>query len=247
MTAAAFDEGSEDRIQVRSPARAESVFLDLAVGRVHCLGWGGSDDAAVLLLHGLNETAHVWDQVAPRLSERFTVLAVDQRGHGHSSWAKDGDYGLEAMVGDLEAVTRYFGLRRFAVAGASMGAAHAIALAARLPRDVTHVAVLDLAPPEDPPETSSRTDPALLRDPRFRKTGMGAWEDVRRVRCPTLVIRGAESDARALWTADAMLARLPQGRLVTIPGAGQGVAQDKPEALARALQTFLLEPDGWWS
>jgi pimeloyl-ACP methyl ester carboxylesterase len=86
-----------------------------------------------------------------------------------------------------------------------------------------------------------RLDPALLRHPRFRDGAMGAWEDVDKVRCPTLVIRGEESDVLSPAMAQAMLERLPAGRLVTVPGAGHSVAGDNPDGFAGALLPFLLE------
>jgi haloacetate dehalogenase len=40
---------------------------------------------AVLLMHGYPETSSTWHAVAPRLAERFTVVAPDLRGYGDSS------------------------------------------------------------------------------------------------------------------------------------------------------------------
>src|SRR5579863_8559793 len=113
----------------------ESFFVELPYGRLHYLRCGTPDQAPVLLLHGVNQTCHSWDEVAPLLCDRFTVFAIDQRGHGQSAWAMNGDYSLDAMVGDLVELTRVLALRRFAVVGMSMGAAHAIALTARRPRE----------------------------------------------------------------------------------------------------------------
>src|SRR5262249_10294753 len=78
--------------------------------------------------------------------DRFTVFAPDQRGHGESAWAKDADYSLEAMVSDVSELATRLALGRCAVVGMSMGAAHAIALAARRPEFVSHLVVVDFAP-----------------------------------------------------------------------------------------------------
>lgn len=275
-------------------ASGESFFVDLAHGPFHGLRWAGPElGGTLLLLHGVNQTAHSWDEVAPRLCDRFTVIAVDQRGHGESAWAKDGDYGLEAMVGDLAELARFLGLRRVAVAGMSMGAAHAIALAARWPQVVSHLVVVDFAPVIEPKGLEAirhvlgmswpsfeaavtqiasfnprrtvdnvrdrlrhslgerpggswgwRLDPALLRHPRFGDGAMGARDDVEKVRCPTLVVRGDESDILSPEMAEAMIARLRAGRLVTVAGAGHSVAGDDPESFTRAVRSFLLE-QGW--
>ena len=49
--------------------------------RLVCRDWGGSG-RPVLLLHGLAGHAGEWDVPAQRLSPRYRVVAVDQRGHG---------------------------------------------------------------------------------------------------------------------------------------------------------------------
>ncbi|MBO0705291.1 MAG: alpha/beta fold hydrolase, partial [Candidatus Dormibacteraeota bacterium] len=38
----------------------------------------------MLLLHGTPETHLMWNRLAPRLAERFTVVATDLRGYGES-------------------------------------------------------------------------------------------------------------------------------------------------------------------
>ena len=40
----------------------------------------------IVLLHGWALNSHVWDDIAPRLSEQFTVECVDLPGHGLSPW-----------------------------------------------------------------------------------------------------------------------------------------------------------------
>ena len=51
--------------------------------RLHYRDWGGSGQPLVLL-HGLASTCRIWDLVAPILAEDFSVVALDQRGHGLS-------------------------------------------------------------------------------------------------------------------------------------------------------------------
>lgn len=49
---------------------------------------------------------------------------------------------------------------------------------------------------------------------------------------PVLVVRGEQSDILSAETADKMLARLPQGELVTIAGTGHAPTLEEPEAVA---------------
>ena len=46
----------------------------------------GDNGPPVLLLHGGGQTRHAWRSTAEKLaSERYTVYALDQRGHGTPS------------------------------------------------------------------------------------------------------------------------------------------------------------------
>ena len=60
-----------------------------------------------------------------------------------------------------------------------------------------------------------------------------------RVSCPTLVVRGAESDVFFEEDAARLAASLPQGRHVTIPEAGHTVQGDNAKDLVLALKEFL--------
>ena len=59
--------------------------------RFHYLEWGRADAPTVILLHGGHQQSHSWDLVSLHLARRFRVLALDQRGHGDSEWARDVD------------------------------------------------------------------------------------------------------------------------------------------------------------
>jgi pimeloyl-ACP methyl ester carboxylesterase len=104
----------------------------------------GSGDAgpAILLLHGLASTSHIWDLVAPRLAASFRVVAYDQRGHGRSSKPTSG-YGFSSMTADATTVIRALRLGRPIVVGHSWGANVALELAARRSRHVSGCVLLD--------------------------------------------------------------------------------------------------------
>ncbi len=59
------------------------------------------------------------------------------------------------------------------------------------------------------------------------------------VTCPTLVVRGADSDVFHDEDAERLAAALPDGRWVTIPKAGHTVQGDNPKDLVAALREFL--------
>ena len=57
--------------------------------------------------------------------------------------------------------------------------------------------------------------------------------------CPTLVVRGAESDVFHEEDGQRLAQHLPDGHYVTIPKAGHTVQGDNPKDLAAALREFL--------
>lgn len=68
--------------------------------------WGRRTGARTLvLLHGYPDSASVWAEVAPRLAERFHVVAYDMRGVGLSGEpAGPSPYRFDVLLGDLAAV-----------------------------------------------------------------------------------------------------------------------------------------------
>ena len=80
--------------------------------RFHFLDWGAADAPPIVLLHGGHQSAHSWDLVSLHLAQRYRVLALDQRGHGDSEWARDVAYSNHEMSLDAEAFIGALGLQR---------------------------------------------------------------------------------------------------------------------------------------
>ncbi|MCS7207822.1 MAG: alpha/beta hydrolase [Dehalococcoidia bacterium] len=272
-------------------------WIDLRGLRFHYLDWGGEGLPVMLCLHGVAQNAHMWDFTALALCTRYRILALDQRGHGDTSWAPDGDYSLDAFVADLDAFVNALDLRDITLVGLSMGGRNAFVYAARYPQRVRTLVVADTGPEVNRAGTDrigrfmasadvldsfdafvERTkrynplrpewlirgslrhnlkqlpdgrwtwkyDPAL-RDPTQRIRRMAPsdtlWEAWRALRCPVLLVRGAESDVLAPHTAQEMAKALPHCQLVTIPQAGHLVPGDNPPAWEQALTAFLTQRD----
>lgn len=66
-------------------SQPESHLVDVGDGvKVEVLDWGGTGRAMVLLA-GSGDTAHVYDQFAPKLTPAFHVYGITRRGFGTSS------------------------------------------------------------------------------------------------------------------------------------------------------------------
>ena len=68
-----------------------------------------------------------------------------------------------------------------------------------------------------------------------------AWAAYDSLRCPTLVVRGADSDLLSHGTAQAMTQRGPKARLVEFAGVGHAPMLTAPDQIA-AVRSFLLGP-----
>ncbi|TXF99839.1 alpha/beta fold hydrolase [Massilia arenae] len=110
----------------------------------------GGSGPPLLLLHGHPQTHAIWHKVAPRLAERFTVVACDLRGYGDSSKpqgdAYHANYSKRTMALDALAVMRSLGFERFRVLAHDRGARVAHRLALDHTQAIERMALLDIAP-----------------------------------------------------------------------------------------------------
>lgn len=113
---------------------------------LHYLDWGTTGLPPLVCLHGITQTAHSWDEVAPALARTHHVRALDQRGHGDSTWARDGDYRIATQNRDIEDFLRTIDAAPAVLIALSMGGLVAMTLAARAPDLVRALVVVDIAP-----------------------------------------------------------------------------------------------------
>ncbi|MEN8742122.1 MAG: alpha/beta hydrolase [Phaeobacter gallaeciensis] len=102
---------------------------------------------AVLLLHGFPQTRAMWDAVAPRLAEQFTVVTADLRGYGDSSKPDDMTaMSFREMGADQVALMRSLGHESFHLVGHDRGARTAHRMALDSPNAIASLTVMDIVP-----------------------------------------------------------------------------------------------------
>ncbi len=110
----------------------------------------GGSGPPLLLLHGYPQSHVMWHRIAPRLAERFTVVASDLRGYGDSSKPPSDPshetYSKRAMARDQVAVMAALGFGEFFVAGHDRGGRVGHRMALDHPQRVKKLAVLDIVP-----------------------------------------------------------------------------------------------------
>lgn len=108
--------------RTRPAGRRQEHSLHLAGrGRIRVVEYAGPAGAPTLmLLHGLGATGPLnWLTAFDDLAERYHVVAVDHRGHGHGIPTRR--FRLRDCADDAVAVADALGIRRFIAVGYSMG------------------------------------------------------------------------------------------------------------------------------
>ncbi|GAB2505104.1 alpha/beta fold hydrolase [Nocardia heshunensis] len=116
--------------------------LDIAGRTLSYLDSGGTG-RPLIALHGHMSDAESFTGLAERLADGWRLIALDQRGHGHSD--RPADYSREGYVADVAALLDHLGLESAVLLGHSVGGINAYQLAARHPGRVDAIINADAA------------------------------------------------------------------------------------------------------
>ncbi len=84
-----------------------------------------------------------------------------------------------------------------------------------------------------------RIDQAIF-DPNLRPDPVEeTWALLKKIQCPTLIVRGGVSDVLTVDTCEKMVELIPRSQWVEIPNAGHMVIEDNPVAFNAAMLDFL--------
>jgi triacylglycerol esterase/lipase EstA (alpha/beta hydrolase family) len=114
--------------EVDSARDTEFLELDGAWVRYNVIGGG----PPVVLVHGWLSSSRIWEPLARRLAQRFTVYTLDLVGFGESDKPSSG-YGVRNGSRLLYAFCAHFGLTRASVVGHDLGGNMVVKLAADHP------------------------------------------------------------------------------------------------------------------
>jgi pimeloyl-ACP methyl ester carboxylesterase len=98
----------------------------------------------LIILHGLYGSSDNWVTIAKNLSDSFTIYLPDQRNHGQSPHSEIHDY--DSMREDLFELVNDLKLKKFFLAGHSMGGKTAISFALKWPERLNGLLIADVSP-----------------------------------------------------------------------------------------------------
>lgn len=127
----------------QSPHQTSFVEVESGV-RLEVLDWGGVGTPLVLLA-GLGDTAHVFDQFAPKLASRYHVYGITRRGFGSSGTPApiEANYSPDRLADDVMAVLDSLKLARPLLVGHSIAGQELSSIGTRCPERVTGLVYLD--------------------------------------------------------------------------------------------------------
>jgi pimeloyl-ACP methyl ester carboxylesterase len=163
----------------------KSAFITVNGVRLHYLDWGGKGEA-MLFLHGMGDTPHIYDVLAPKFTNQFRVLGLTRRGHGQSDKPETG-YDTATLVEDIRQFLDALTIQRVVLVGHSMAGDELTRFAGVHPDRVIKLVYLDAAydraglpeiMKQRPPELSpTKADMESLDGFRQWVSRMSFWSD----------------------------------------------------------------------
>lgn len=158
------------------PLQERTHHLQVNGLRLLCREWGRTEAPALVLLHGLRGFSGTWRALAAALSNRYRLIAFDQRGRGDSDWDPHRNYYTDAYLSDLESVVDQLELQRFGLLGHSMGGTTSYVYADRHPERLAALVIEDIAP------GSSASGPGaqrIVREMQALPSSFASWAEAR--------------------------------------------------------------------
>ena len=196
--------------------------------------------------------------VSALIEDIARVIRFEPRGCGRSDW--DGNYSLDVLLDDADAVRQAHGARACVVAGHSFGVNAALAYALRFPSvasGIIGIAGGNLVNDRSWSEAYRRglqevgedTGGAVFHaDPRVNRDGNQSWREfiqrpnlfrtVADLDLPATFINGS-ADIRPNWPTRQLAALLPQGHYFEIEGAAHHIWLTHPGELDHRLRQAI--------
>jgi pimeloyl-ACP methyl ester carboxylesterase len=176
--------------------------------RLHYLEWNPHAPRTVILLHGNTANAWWWEPLARVIAAEYRLLALDQRGHGDSEWARPAAYSPVDYANDIARFVAHVAANaeKPVVAGHSMGGLNVLAFAREHPDVVRGAIAIDI------PVTSTRGRDRYLQ--RLKSLPVVTYPDLATAKARFRLIpkEGAVAADVLHEIAEKSLARTDEGR-----------------------------------
>ncbi len=124
-------------------ALPDSKFVNVDGVEVHYVDQGNGPP--VIILHASFLSLRSWDAAAASLTQNFRVIRLDLSGGGLTGTDPTGRYGVDRNIELVQGVMNELGLERVSLVGTSSGGVTAFRMAARFPRQVDRLVLINSA------------------------------------------------------------------------------------------------------
>jgi pimeloyl-ACP methyl ester carboxylesterase len=162
MTPTNFLNGISTRRKKMDQSPHKSDFVNMNGIRLHYLDWGGSGPV-MLFLAGLGCNAHIFDQLAPRFTDHFHVLALTRRGHGESDYPETG-YDIDTLTEDIRLFLDTLQIDLAVLVGHSMAGLELSHFSALYPHRIQKLVLLDAGYYRSSPECKAIYEKDPMKD-----------------------------------------------------------------------------------
>lgn len=122
-------------------------FADSGGVKIHYVTKG--QGPLVVMIHGFPDFWYSWRAQMPALSEKFQVVAIDQRGFNKSDKPEGVEnYSMDKLAADVVAVVKHFGREQAIIVGHDWGGMVAWTCAMQYPKMVQRLVILNLPHPK---------------------------------------------------------------------------------------------------
>jgi pimeloyl-ACP methyl ester carboxylesterase len=248
----------DTRIDANPAMSPNSKYTTVNGIRIHYLEWGSSGPV-IILLHGMNDDAMIWKDLAPILASGYRIIAPDRRGTGSSDKPEKGN-DFKTLVNDIALMAESLNLKPFILIGHSFGAEIALAMAAEKPGLIRSVVLVDGG------FWPKRADDSTTASSEIEKTSRDYDPEVvyPKVTLPVLLViaHGTGPGADVLdelkkqgidyleeikkteqRVRDLVDRKLHNGQITFIENTRHWVQVDQPKSLAQAIKQFLVDQD----
>src|ERR1043165_3652666 len=123
----------------------------------------------VVMIHGFPDFWYSWRHQMAALSDKFQVVAIDQRGYNLSDKPKGVEnYDVRLLVGDVAAVVRHLGRDKATIVGHDWGGVVAWQFAINLPQMTENLIILNLPHPNGLIR-ELRSNPAQIKNSEYAR------------------------------------------------------------------------------
>ena len=222
----------------------KSGFVTANGIKMNYLDWGGTGDV-IILLAGFGNDAHVFDEIAPRLTDKWHVIGLSRRGFGETDRPATG-YDTATRVEDVRAFMDAMKITRANLIGHSLAGDEMTQFATLYPQRVIKMVYLDAAYDRRKNFTCTTDQPGGALPPVYQRIvgeaiNCPGWEKITPPDLPPADMLNVQ-----VSTIRSATKFQPDYTKITAPSLAIYADADMPQSASKLDEETQKKLDAWW-